>query len=689
MRFKQVIQEAILTELKMSPSFVKKLASSVEGATAGMEFEMCVPDVHVSDPDDFDSEPDYDRDERTYSIDNVCEFFIDGDSNSRRDIDRLRQALQEEYEEWLTTKVAEDWDDGAGYEACLEYCVEDEGLEGEEAEEEAQAMWADKSGRTYDRLWDDYFSDHYNDYSDSDWIEEEYSNMSDIENHHQITWPHYTEYEPDEYGGLSELASEFSRVVSRGINWSADYHGAKREPGKYVLETDGSVESEVDDTMAGLEFVSPPLPLSEMVKDLEKVIAWAQRKGCETNESTGLHMNVSIPNYSLENLDYVKMALFLGDAWVLQQFDRVGNTYCKSALETIRRKAQNDPDLALRAFEKLGNHMNLLASKIVHSGTTDKYTSINTKDEYIEVRSPGGDWLNEDIGKLTSMLYRIVVAMDAACDEQKYRQEYMTKFYKLLAPMGDDAMQLFAQFKSGALTADEFKVAWAEHVINSPGVKTAAGVKPVSSAAMNKAKTIQKNIEAKSWWKVSLINPETKVVSRTNEVVAKNATEAIMLTRTNWNLPGARYPDSMFTATRDKPFIDPWKEKNPAAQQQVQNIANSDEFGQMFDNTQWDINDAQGTLIHTLVGPTNQGEANRAAAGWLPRNGFQAGQEFEVVPHRNRPAPQERWNRWNVRFSDGRQMPVSARNHHEAEQEAIRQTNRPMTDIDSIVLDTA
>ena len=47
--------EQTLDELKMSPGSLKAMASQVEGALVGLEFEMVVPDVQ--DPDDYDSDP--------------------------------------------------------------------------------------------------------------------------------------------------------------------------------------------------------------------------------------------------------------------------------------------------------------------------------------------------------------------------------------------------------------------------------------------------------------------------------------------------------------------------------------------------------------------------------------------------------------------------------------------------------
>ena len=124
---------------------------------------------------------------------------------------------------------------------------------------------------------------------------------------------------------IDDVADEFSRMIGKPINASQRYHGARREEGHYVVEPDGSLEPDDYDD-AGLEFVSPPMPIDEMLSDFNKVVAWAKDKGCYTNDSTGLHINVSVPGFSLDKLDYVKLALFVGDDWVAQQFGRLGST---------------------------------------------------------------------------------------------------------------------------------------------------------------------------------------------------------------------------------------------------------------------------------------------------------------------------------------------------------------------------
>ena len=85
-----------------------------------------------------------------------------------------------------------------------------------------------------------------------------------------------------------------------------------------------------------------------------------------------------------------------------------------------------------------------------------KYVSVNLHDNYVEFRSPGGDWLNYDFEVLANTLRRFVVALDAAMDPQKYQREYYSKLYKLLTPddkslQGQSVVDLFARSAAGAL----------------------------------------------------------------------------------------------------------------------------------------------------------------------------------------------------------------------------------------------
>lgn len=554
----------VLDEVAMNPTRLKQEAAKT-GAQAGMEFEMIVPNTKSEDMDDYDPEPDYDSDESASSIRDIRDFFNDGNYNSRRQVDQLVDELTEKYYEWADEHRSEQWDsEGKDYlreyienegefdeDAALEEAYDQLGLTSEQQEaankagatitkrsdavgnedwehwKEARDLVSEKLDQFVEEQWDeqgrlyDNAREKWMDESDwpdeSDWLENEgIDTMQDVLSY-DITWPHW--YYPDSGGELSidDIADEFSRMIDKPINASKRYHGARREAGHYVVEPDGSLEPDDSDD-AGLEFVSPPMPIDEMLSDFNKVVAWAKDKGCYTNDSTGLHINVSVPDFSREKLDYVKLAILLGDEYILKEFGRQGNTYTKSALGRVKDNIRSRPEDAKRLLDSMKSGLSDIASKAVHSGATDKYTSINTKDGYIEFRSPGGDWLDADIPKVENTLLRFVVALDAACDPQKYRKEYLTKLYKLLSPSKDatDTIQYFTKYAAGELPK-------------------AALRSFVKQAQLERKIKADKEQGKKYWWRVDKEGRGARNGASV-EVVATSKEEALEKAASEWNI---------------------------------------------------------------------------------------------------------------------------------------------------------
>jgi len=565
MRYQEIkiIQEdQDLFEIKMSPKNLDKLASQID-ALAGMEFEMIVPNV-----DNVDLEPEYERDEdadrRARSFDDVEEFFNDGDYNSSRDVRRLIGELQEAYMEWKIERTSDDWiDQGEDY--IRDYIANNDLFDRDDAlvvardsvmdafpdldpnGEEFQQLVSDRiteledefvisefegQGRIYNDAFTEFADEMNETYDESDFLEEELSYMSDIERNYDIQWPYYIDINQNQSGevDIDSVADEFSSAIGRPVNASSRYHGATREKGKYVVEPDGSLEpDDYDDS--GLEFVSPPLPLEEMFSDLDKVKKWADEKGCYTNSSTGLHNNVSVPEFSVDNLDYIKLALLMGDKYVLEQFDRLGNTYAKSAMDKIVDRIKQRPEDAEMLLVKMKEGLGKLATKVIHSGATDKYTSINTKKGYIEFRSPGGDWLSDKFfNQIKPTLSRFVVALDAAMDPEKYRDEYLKKLYKLLQPKSkEDTLSYFAKYAAGELPKAALKSFIKQAQLERKVAKDPTGGEQY-------------------WWRVGRPGYGASV-----EVVATNKADAIALGKKEY--PEWEYARDM-TATPIRPFSD-------------------------------------------------------------------------------------------------------------------------------------
>lgn len=466
-----------LFEVNMSPGNLKKLAGQTD-ALVGIEFEMIVPDVGSVDDDDMEPEEDMDMDERATDIDDICTFFDDGDYNDRSTIRDLEEELREKFYEWQSEQVDEQWAGSDGRQFFAKWVkdnVDPDTIADHVDKEEDLFGNRNPDGSDYEKFiedeWDEGFnSDNYQNAYDEfredmidngDFDEEQFLRdigiryMSDVNDRvrEYISWPHWTYPDGDGEMNLENLADEFSDAIGRKVHYSTGYHGGPRTSDAYTIEPDSSLSGSGDD--AGLEFISPPLPIDEALEDVKKIKEWADEKGAYTNRTTGLHMNVSVPGFDQEKLDFVKLTLLLGDKYLLDRFGRSANTYCKSAMDIIA-EAPNAQDKEL-LFKRLKDNLETMASRVIHSGRVGKFTSINPKDNRVEFRGPGGDWLGQNFDKIEDTLYRCVVALDAAVDPEKYRKEYLKKLTKMFAPTKGSLEDVFVQYAAGTITREELK----------------------------------------------------------------------------------------------------------------------------------------------------------------------------------------------------------------------------------------
>lgn len=565
-------QPELLDEVAMNPANLRRLAAET-GALAGMEFEMIVPDVANPDPDEGQMEPDYGADERIRNFGNIENFFLGGDGvNSRRQVEELIQEMRETYSEWLGDKQGEDWNKAENKVITdlveMKYIeeledralkeIEDEsgefGVGTEEFKEAYNERLAELVQEKVDEIieergseWDEVYEEWLDEWegpSEEEWMNEEgMHTMADIERTYEgmVYWPYYGSGDGGGSTDISTVTAEFEEAIGKNVKYSTRYHGAQRDRNSYIIEPDSSLSPDNSDDM-GLEFVSPPMPVDQMLSDLRKVRSWAKEKGCYTNDSTGLHMNVSVPDFSRQKCDYVKLALLLGDEYVSSQFGRLGNTYAKSAMDKIRSRVrlapQNIPDL----LEKMRSGLSDTAMKVVHSGATDKYTSINMHDGYVEFRSPGGDWLDADLSKLENTLLRFVVALDAACDPQKYRKEYLKKLYLLFKPQtNNDPLAVFAQYSAGYIPKDKLISA----------LRTAQTQRIAS-----------KHVPGAKYWYMVYKNGKGQS-GAAMEVVATNKDEAITKAAKEWGLASPEYIPAA-TAEVVKPYTQTQQQAAPA-----------------------------------------------------------------------------------------------------------------------------
>jgi Putative amidoligase enzyme len=520
-----------LDEVRMAPSNLMQWARSpaAEGVRAGFEAELIFRDARSDSGDDYEMEPDYDMDERCRSIQGIIEFFTNGDygymsQSQQRD---LEEKLDQQYYEWQEDQMYRAWEDerddlirdawlnekpmAERIHAALVDGMEltdaqadavvalqekrakkeltgpeltDEQLEMARQYSEARSIADDildedveqtiaKEDGFYDEVLDDFRSDFYVDDDSNFFNDIGLDTMRDVANAYDLDWPYLIGSGGSGSRDPEEIADSLSDVLGTRVKFSGSWHsgatGADRDYRYWYVEGDGSLKPDDSDD-AGLEVISPPMPLLTTLEKLQELTDWANSAegNAYTNKSTGLHMGISVP-YKGGDIDYVKLILFMGDEYVLKSFGREASTYCESAMQKFRRNLKSGRADPMGVIKYMQNGLLELAHKDIQKGVgSEKFTSAHIQDGYIEFRSPGNDWLAEesaDPEKLSSTMLRFARAMSIAANPAEERREYAKKLYKLVAPEGDNQLALFAQYNAGELDKEQLKKRWAEKTL--------------------------------------------------------------------------------------------------------------------------------------------------------------------------------------------------------------------------------
>jgi hypothetical protein len=645
-----------LDEVRMGVSDLNTFINSGEaqGIKAGFEAEMCFRGLGESETDYDEAEEDWDQDESVHDIDDACNFFDDGDYNTRRDVRDLREAMQESWYEWLSEKMDNDWSEVAE-EKVREYIEENDynqddeidsyltdhlGLSREEADEvlavtsvkdEKYALFAEakehaeevldelvkQSLENYDNSYD-YAREEWEEYNRDDYEQRDWLNdigvhlMSDVVNEFSghVRWPYYNY--PETESGYSErqaqrLADDLENALNVETYASSGYHSAKRTATRWIFEPDSSLEADEGDMP--VEIISPPMPLKECLQKIEEFFIWAEGHDAYTNSSTGFHVGVSLP-YVDGRIDYVKLALFLGDKHVLEQFGRLGNYYCKSSFDKIKDSVHTDKIPG--AFELMRRGLIELATKTLGQNGHGKYTSINLKNDYVEFRSMGDEY-HQNVGGIIDTVKRYAYAMHIASRPDLHRDEYAKKLYKMLSKSGEaDAVALFSQLAAGEISKDEVRQKLVTRNVGRGG-----------------------SLGKKYWWRVS--NP--KHSHGQIEVVASNKPEAIERALEQDGYPSWVNTKNDIEAVVVKPFEEPPVKATAGEPQPAGSVGNVPPATQARGDFtgEWKVIDNNGRELYRFGGVGNsQADANRIAQQWVNTQRAQGNvidaREIDVLP---------------------------------------------------------
>jgi hypothetical protein len=432
MRFNEFKQ---LAEVKINPTTLGNFAKSefAKGIKLGVEYELCFPGV----TDDV-------MYHTIYNYENIASFFFsDNPTKQAQALSIMDQRHQVWAYQSLINKLTSDKNE---YKKWVSNFVDNAS---DIINQYTPEQWLDSDANAKEEMTEKSLVM----FNHEDWLRASgirtYNDAAAVFN-----------LEPPRFFSMEQLADDFRKetgydvVVQKG-------HGNRAgvSPDVWILESDSSIKPGYG--YNGVELVSPALPLDDALEAMEWITEWAKYHKARTNESTGLHMNLSIPEYNIDKLDYVKLALFIGDRYVLSAFKRYGNQYAQSALDIIEQKIENRPNTVAHILETMKSKLNTGLMKMLHSGETTKYTSLNTagKETYLEFRGPGNDYLNKPLPELIQTALRFAQGLVIACDENAHQAEYSKKLYKMLSANISDplenTMAIFAKFISGSISEKE------------------------------------------------------------------------------------------------------------------------------------------------------------------------------------------------------------------------------------------
>jgi hypothetical protein len=242
----------------------------------------------------------------------------------------------------------------------------------------------------------------------------------------------YDYYEYDYRGASNVLAPALERTFGVKVNVFDEYHQSRKNLTDWYVEPDGSLEPK-DGKDGAAEVVTPPLNAVKAIEALKGFYGIAKDLKLYTNKSTGIHINVSIP----EKIDVLKLAIFLGDQYVLKAFGRENNNYARSAIKHLQKGISYDSEKVLKQkkiAKKGGTVTGLdfkMLAQLAKDATDDHEASISNNGKYISFRHAGGDYL-ADYSKIAHTVGRFIRAMVIAADSEAYKKEYLTKLTKLI-----------------------------------------------------------------------------------------------------------------------------------------------------------------------------------------------------------------------------------------------------------------
>ena len=220
------------------------------------------------------------------------------------------------------------------------------------------------------------------------------------------------------------LAEKVNMISAYNVKTQDSYHAKEKDTSVWTIEPDGSIKPQ------GAEIVSPVFRnLDEALLELEGIFSITDQT-IYTNSSTGLHVNIG--TFDFNEIDVLKLLLFLGEKHVMNVFGRDKNQYTQPLIKELLDHVINNPrfEMGSPTFEKKIKALNdfLLSRTKNFSFNVEKLI----KHGYLEFRIIGGDYTDR-LDDVKNTINRYIHVVNIASDPTAYKNQYAKKLQKLLS----------------------------------------------------------------------------------------------------------------------------------------------------------------------------------------------------------------------------------------------------------------
>ena len=352
------------------------------------------------------------------------EEYIDAFVDDKLDMDEV-----EEYKEsFLASVDADDRDEFADWDLqafARQYA--------EEVKEDELIEWLEESIRDNGEAMEEAVEQAEEEYPIDTWASDEHGSWLSALSSLDIYL-----HNPNSGGGVEEVAAELTRWTDKSSEFkeveAGEYHsGYGADQTYWRVEDDSSIES---DGGTGAELISPVYDSPrDMLHEMKSMFEWMSGEGVETNRSCGLHVTMSLNSETPQEVNKVKLAVLLGDKYLLSTFGRSSNSYAKSQYDNLKKAAEklkSNPE-DMKSIEGI--------ERIISSGiSTGKFSSINFKTDkdgttgnnLIEFRIGGGDDYHTNFDIAAKAVIRYAATMSSAYSDQTHNTDYAKALFKLI-----------------------------------------------------------------------------------------------------------------------------------------------------------------------------------------------------------------------------------------------------------------